>query len=364
MLTLGAPVWVFGLATALAYGPGSLVAYVGGRIADVVGRKRIALLGNSLIPLLAFTGLATSAVPAVALFAGGWWARNFRRGPRRAMLTEVVPPAHRGRAFGLLHAFDVVGGMVAAVLVVLLLTLHVPLRTIFLLALVPLVASTACLAAVRAGAAAPAAKPQPRPQPVNDGATRLYRGIVASAFLFGFSSYSLGFPILTIAQGTRNAGLGVLAYALFQGVSALSALGIGRRKDAGAGALALLGYLIACLGSLGLAASFAWHLGAPGFYGAMVVLGLAIGVIETLEPTVISKVTPAAHAGGGMGALTAARSLGLLVGNLGMALLYQIGPVYAYGYAAMGAVAAGVVLLVWSRTAPSLRGDIGAATAR
>jgi MFS family permease len=58
VLTLGAVDWLFGLATALAYGGGALVAHGGGRLGDRAGHKRVAVLGNSLIPLLAFTGLA------------------------------------------------------------------------------------------------------------------------------------------------------------------------------------------------------------------------------------------------------------------------------------------------------------------
>jgi hypothetical protein len=47
----------------------------------------------------------------------------------------------------------------------------------------------------------------------------------------------------------------VLAYALFLGISALTGLVIGWRQNTGASVLALLGYLVAGLGSVGLALS-------------------------------------------------------------------------------------------------------------
>ena len=353
VLTLRSPAWAFGLVTALSYGPGSLVAYWGGELGDRLGRKRIAILGNSLIPLLSFTGVTANPFAAAALFVTGWWARNFRTPSRRAMLTEVVTRAQEARAFGLLHALDVGGGLLAALLVLALVLLHVSFQIIFLLTVLPLMVSTACLAKVRAGAhrtaIAPARQMSDRTAQ-ND--QRLYRGVIIAAALYGFSSYSIGFPILTVAQGTHQDASGVLAYAVFLGVSAAAGLAMGWRQGTGALVLALLGYLVAGLGSVGLAFAYQLHAGAGGFYAAVALLGVALGVIETLEPTIISRVTPEASRGHGMGMLTAARSLGLFIGNLSMGILYQFSPLYSYGYAALVAVAATIILLSagWRRS--------------
>jgi MFS family permease len=346
VLTLRSPAWTFGLITALSYGPGSLVAYWGGELGDRLGRKRIAVLGNSLIPLLSFTGVLASPFAAAAFFVTGWWARNFRTPSRRAMLTEVVTRAQEARAFGLLHALDVGGGLLAALSVSALVLLHVSFQIIFLLTVLPLMVSTACLAMVRAGAHGAAKVPA---QQVSSRASqndlRLYRGVIIAAALYGFSSYSIGFPILTVAQGTHQDASGVLAYAVFLGISAVVGLIIGWRQNMGAPVLALLGYLVAGLGSMGLAFAYQLHAGAAGFYAAVALLGAALGVIETLEPTIISRVTPEANRGHGMGMLTAARSLGLFTGNLSMGILYEFSPLYSYGYAALVAVAAMLILL-------------------
>jgi MFS-type transporter involved in bile tolerance (Atg22 family) len=82
-----------------------------------------------------------------------------------------------------------------------------------------------------------------------------------------------------------------------------------------------------------------------GFYLPIIVLGFALGVIETVEPTLISRLMPGAKAGQGMGALTGARSVGLFAANLIMGLLYHLTPVDAYGYATLVAILAGVLLL-------------------
>ena len=358
VLDLHGPAWVFGVATALAYGPGAVIGYLGGRLGDRVGRKRIAVTGNALIPLLSFTAIAASVASAIGLFVVGWWARNFRSPARRAMLTEVVKPAQESQAFGLLHALDIGGGLLAAVCALLLIFFGAKFRLIFLLTLIPLIVSTILVGLVRAGGK-PRATAQERREKVADekpSDMRLYRAVLAASALFGFSFYSLGFPILTAAQsaggGTPHAeAAGVLAYVLYLGVSAPTGLIAGGVRRAGGWALAIWGYFAACIGSVVLAVFGAASGGPIGLYVGVIILGLALGVVETLEPTIVSRVTPASRKSRGMGALTAARSIGLFCGNLVMGLLYHFGPAYSYGYAAIVALVAAVILVSagWGR---------------
>lgn len=349
VLRLHAPVALFGLATAVAYGPGAIAGYIGGRVGDRVGRKRTAVWGNAFIPLLALVGLALVPVEAVVLLALGWWARNFRSAPRRAMLTEIVAPADRGKAFGFLHALDIGGGTLAALYAFALVALlAAPYRLVFLVTLVPLVASTVVLAFVRAGqrpASLSVAATDVPAAPTKAADLSVYRGVLVATALYGFSSYSAGFPILTVAQGTHSPALGVLSYVLFLGVSALTGLWAGRRWGDSVRGLALAGYGAAALGSAGIAVSYAFHLGVAGLYVSMAILGFALGVVETLEPTLIARLAPAAKTSGGMGSLTASRSVGLFVANIALGLLYALGPVYSYTYATVVAAAAVWILL-------------------
>jgi MFS family permease len=351
----GAP-WIFGLATAIAYGPGALIAYVGGRLGDRFGRKRIAVLGNALIPLLSFIGLATNVAVAVALFVAGWWARNFRTPPRRAMLTEVVTPEQEGQAFGLLHALDIGGGTLAALIALILVAIGASFKIIFLITLAPLIISTIFVAITNAGTTtaqqAQAAQATPNETVSN---LRLYRGVLIASALFGFSFYSLGFPILTAeGEGYSSGSLihaevaGILAYVLYLGVSAVTGLVTGAIKEAGPRTLASFGYLCAAVGSAILAIAAAVHTGIWGTYLGVIVLGAALGVVETLEPTIVSHVSPEATKSRQMGALTAARSTGLFVGNVIMGLLYTLHPSYSYAYAALIALLATLTLTIAS----------------
>lgn len=360
VLALHQPVWVFAIATAIAYGPGAIFGLLGGRMGDKFGHKRIALTGNLLIPLLSLSGLATGPIAAVALFCGGWWARNFRSPSRRSMMVEAVSAENRTKAFGFLHALDIGGGFLAALGTMLLLLAAIKIKYIFLLTIIPLLMSSVWLMFSRmgrhpalettSGYAASAA-----PVVMSKQHRSLYRRLLIATALYGFSSFSFGFPILTVDQSTHSRPLAVLSYVVFFGVSAATGLIIGRvSKKRSVTALALGGYLTGGLGCIGMA--LVWGTGANEilYYPVVALMGLALGVIETMEPAIISRIIPKGSTGGGMGALTAMRSIGLFAANLVMGLIYQVGAswTYAYAYASLLAIlAAGVALSV--RTAES-----------
>lgn len=109
--------------------------------------------------------------------------------------------------------------------------------------------------------------------------------------------------------------------------------------------LGLLGYLGAALGAGVLAVGYGEHLGLVVLFVGVAVIGFALGIVETLEPTAMSVLRSGSQAGRAMGALSAARSVGTFVGNLVMGLLYGVGAAYAYGYAALVAAIAGVIVL-------------------
>ncbi|EQD52207.1 major facilitator superfamily MFS_1, partial [mine drainage metagenome] len=86
---------------------------------------------------MALAGLTSVPALAIALLVVGWWARNLRSPPRRALLVESVPAQRRGEAFGFLHALDVGGGMLAAGYAFLLLVGGVAYSTILLVTIPP-----------------------------------------------------------------------------------------------------------------------------------------------------------------------------------------------------------------------------------
>ncbi|MCW6159930.1 MAG: MFS transporter [Candidatus Micrarchaeales archaeon] len=344
VITLSTPASAFGLANAIAYGIGSFFGYLGGIVSDRYSDKKVAVLGNLFIPLMSLTGLTVSPTVAIALFAGGWWARNFRTPPRRSLLVGSTTEQNRGRVFGFLHALDIGGGMFSVAMLLLLVAAGVAFRSILLLTVIPLAISTLLLLPAkdirRNGKKA-------KPEPVRSKKGRInrstFRGILLSTALFGFSYYSLGFPILTIAQKSTNL-LGIASYGVYLGVSAITGYWIGSKRLNYVKGLSILGYSLSGIGTAILALGYLYSSSVAILYVGVAILGFALGVIETFEPTIVSFVKGVRELGKGMGALTASRSIGIFMGNLIMGVLYVLSPFYSYSYAAIISVAAGMIM--------------------
>ena len=349
VIYLGAPMWLYGIAEAINYGLGSLMAFLGGLAGDRFGRWRVAVLGNAVIISVSFLGFARYWWQALLIFMVGWWFRNFRTPPRRAMLAEVTDPSERGEAFGLLHALDIAGAALSITYTAVLLFLRFPVEYLLLITAAPLVVSTTLLALVRAGRGA------------NAGSIsmaefrRLGRAlwlIVISTFFFGFSQYSFGFPVITTAEFTHEDYLAVITYGVFLAASSLFGYVFGKSRINEYVGLSFLGYLLGVFASLGFA--LLSPLGVVGIYPAAFLLGVAVAATETFEPTIISKVAPEERMGLGMGLLSFGRSVGIFLANTVMGLLYQIHYSYAYYFAAASSLVSFlIVYLLLMRVVPS-----------
>ena len=373
VLYLHAPAYYLGIVMAFAYGIGSLFAYIGGKLADRLGKKAVALFGNLLITILSFTGFADSALAAGAVFSTGWWFRNFRTPARRAMLGDITKKLDKGKVFGFLNALDIGGGLVAVTYLSFGIFLHIPFSLLFLVTIVPILISSICLALVsykglpdrkpssklnsanakfassiaKRGSIAGGVSGSANAQFVSGSSHRSYYAVLVATALFGLSFYSFSFPVLTVAQQS-NSVLGASSYFVFLIFSALFGYIFGSRiKDMLSG-LALLGYMLAGIGSLVLGLAFSIHANVLVSYFAIALMGIGAGAIETFEPAIISMLRKKSASGSGMGMLTSSRSIGLFFSNLAVGFLYMIGPLFAYSFSAVLAVAAGFVLL-WAR---------------
>ena len=360
VIELKEPAYVYGLLLALSYGVGSLFSLVGGRLGDRYSKKTLSLAGNLLIPLMSISTLFPNVVFIGALFVFGWWARYFRTPTRRAWLVEVSNPDYRSKIFGFLHALDVGGGMIAVIYSIVLVLLNVPLREIIILTIIPLLISSLSLALagtkksegfVAAQNAAQAIKNRSHPQDENRSQDDkrndfVFRMLLLSATLFGFSYYALGFPIVTVAQSQGSAVLGILTFGIYLGVSALAGYSLGSlRSKRPFRTLWSLGYMLAALSSLVIGTSFALHYNLGVYYLGAAGLGFATGSVETFEPVLTSTLVKSSRLSSGMGWLSTSRALGLFVSNIAMGILFAFNEFDSYLYAALAAFVAALILL-------------------
>ena len=327
---LGAPVALYGLAEAINYGIGALFGFFGGLLADSYGAKKMAILGNSLIPLLSLFVFTQNYYIAIVLFSWGWWMRNFRSPPRRALLVGITKEEERQEAYGLLHALDIAGATIAVAYTSLWLFFNLDIKIMMLTTIAYLIISTLFLIPVKE-----VVNKEERMKVKRN--IKLFSGIMVATALFGFGYFSFGFPILTITQRTNEPYLGTSAYLTFLIISSLSGYLIGKMKSNEV-ALLCAGYVTAAIGSL----FFQIFPQLALLFLASSLLGVAVGIVETIEPTIISKIYP--HEGQGMGILLASRSVGLFTGNLVMGLLYNLNLAYVYAFS-VSLIAALIVII-------------------
>lgn len=328
---------------------------VGGRLGDRYGKKRLAIAGNLLIPLMSVSVLFPNVVVVGSLFVLGWWARYFRTPPRRAWLVEVSDPDRRSKIFGFLHALDVGGGMIAVAYSTVLVLVGVPLQQIVLVTAVPLLVSSLALAIANARphvafvvASSRAKEGLEQTQDHEEKTNRfVFRWLLISATLFGFSYYALGFPIVTVAQTQGSAVLGILTFGIYLGVSAIAGYLLGSvRAKRPLRTLWMLGYLLAAASSFVIGSSYAFHYGLGLYYIGAAGLGFATGSVETFEPVLTSTLVKSSKLSSGMGWLSSSRAIGLFTSNVVMGVLFTFSQFGSYLYAAGTAVVAAAILLV------------------
>jgi MFS family permease len=300
---------------------------------------------------MSLSGLFDNVWLCGLFFILGWWARYFRTPARRALLVDVSPSDSRSRVFGFLHALDIGGGIFSALLALFfLLFLHLPIGTIILLSAAPLLISSLLLFFIKRDTLYPIDQPnQGKSQSAEKAEAaqkrKLFLALLVSATFYGFSFYNAGFPVLSAAISHKSGyALGLIAYIVYLGISAISGYALGSRKLRPIRALWGLGYLPSALASLLIGASIFFHLPYLAFYIFVAGLGLGMGAVETFEPTATSFLVKSSNLSRGMGWLSVSRSLGQFISNLVMGIIFSFNQSLAYLYAFAASLVATIVL--------------------
>src|ERR1700733_2023245 len=261
----------------------SLLKLASGVVADRVPRRK---------PLVLFGyGLASAVRPFVALATHPWHVlavrvtdrvgKGIRGSPRDALIADAAGD-RAGRAFGYQSAMDNLGAVGGPLLATALVALHVPLRGVFWIAVVPGAIATAIVVAVREPARvtspSPAASPQAR---VLTPTLTSYLAILA---LFSLGNSSDGFLLLRARSlGLTTAEIPILWAALNASKVGWAWLGGALADRVPRARLIAVGWGVYALVYAGLGEATApWHV-----WALFILYGVFFGLTEPVEKALL-----------------------------------------------------------------------------
>ena len=331
-----------GLLDGIANAVAAVVRLFAGGLSDRIGRRPLMIAGYGLSAAVRpAMGLVVTPLAAVLVRAVDRFGKGIRSAPRDALVTDLVEPQMRGRAFGHIRSMDHAGAALGP-LVAMLFLLAFPgtERMLFLLAVVPgLVTLAVIWRFVRDPPRhAPAARPGLATLSAKQG-----------ALLACVATWSLGAAselfLLRRAEdlGVATAFVPLVWFGIGVAKSAAAAWA-GPLVDRLAPRRALVGgWLAFAAAYAGLACADALPLAIPCMLGVAV----AYGVAEPAERALVASLSPAGRSGAAFGWYTLVQGLMALPAGLLAGWLWDRGPHGpATAFAATAALAATAAVLL------------------
>jgi MFS family permease len=319
-VTLGAPVIALGLIEGMADGVATGLKAWAGIVADRVGEHRKMVragyaLSAASKPLL---GLAPNW-PVFAVFRVSDRAGKAVRGvPRDLMVAEAVPPEDRGRAFGFHRAMDtsgaVIGPLVGLVALAILGEDH--LRPVFLIALVPGLASLALLRSLPKTVRPSGKQWEPGTLPWRGA----FGGFMAVTILFSIGNSSDAFLLLRAHDLGLSTFSVVLAYALYNVVYAALSLPAGIHSDRVGPVRVFTGGLIVFAG---VYAGFAFITSSAGVWPLLAVYGAYMALTDGIVRALVVNLVPDNVRGKALGVHQAATGASVLIAGVTAGVLWD-----------------------------------------
>ena len=343
--TLMASGAIVGLVDGFAQAAQNIVQGFSGAVSDKLQkRKSIALVGYLM------SAVAKPLMGLSTVWQGVFGARlldrlgaGIRSAPRDALIASSVDEANRGRAFGLEGFGDNAGAFLGPLLAVFLLyALHVGIRAIFYLAIIPGLLAFIMVLLVKERPAAVSAKSKIdvslRQFPKN-----YWKYLLATA-LFGLGNSSNAFLILRTQDIGASLETTILIYAAFNLVAALISYPAGALSDTlGRKNVLLTSFIIFLIAYLGFALTQDLLLVAALF----VFYGLYQGIFRAVGKALATDFVPEHLRASAVGWYSTTVGLLQLVASVAAGLLWdRIGHAAVFYYGAVFAVVGSVGLLV------------------
>ena len=320
---LGASPELLGLIEGVAEGGGSILRWMSGALSDRFRRRKpFVVAGYSLAalskPLMGAAGWPLFFAARVLDRVG----KSIRTSPRDALIADSTDAANRGLAFGFHRAMDTCGAVLGPLVVVVLLWLHpkFPLRWLFIIALAPGLAS-AMVALLAVRDIPHEANPQARPPSLWQAYSGSYWILILANAIFTLGNSVDSFLILRSTNLGLNTHSVILAYILFNGVFATTALPFGSLSDRfGRKPIIIGGWLIFA----GVYFGFAAARSSAVVWGLFAIYGLYQALTEGISKAMVTDLVAPHQRGGAIGLFYTITGICQIAANLITGALWSV----------------------------------------
>ena len=350
LVSVGGSAALLGVIEGVADASISFMKLLSGWCSDFIGkRKPFAVIGYFLTAVgVGSFALASSWVHILISRIVAWLGRGTREPPRDALLVDSTEPAYYGRVFGFHRGMDTLGAIAGPALAFFLIK-SMPLRSIFLVALIPSILAFFTIAFLVKEKVKTNNKHTPFIGSIKLLPVR-FRLFLVAVGIFGLGNFADSMLILRATQlltpvkGVVVAGsLAVLLYTFRNIFYATFSFPIGALADKlGKKQLLVFGYLLTGITSLG----FILNTTSILYLGLLFLLaGVAIAITDALERTVAADILPEQVRGTGYGVLATVNGIGDFGSSAIVGLLWSaISPTAGFGYGAVMTITGGLVL--------------------
>ena len=343
--TLKASGSIVGLVEGFAQATQNIVQGFSGALSDKLQKRKGVALAGYLAAAIAKPLMGLSTVWQ-AVFGARLLDRlgtGTRSAPRDALIASSVDKENRGRAFGLEGVGDNAGAFLGPLLAILLLySLHIGIRAVFYLAIIPGLLAFVMVLLVTERPVAVAAKSKIDVS-LRQFPKRYWRYLLVTA-VFGLGSSSNSFLILRTQDIGASLEMTILIYALFNLVAALISYPAGSLSDKwGRKNVLLAAFIIFLIAYLGFALAQNILL-----IGALFVFyGLYQGVFRAVGKAFASDFVPEQLRASGVGWYSTTVGLLQLVASIVAGLLWdRVGHAAVFYYGAIFGLAGSIGLIV------------------
>jgi len=321
--TLGATPIIVGLIEGTADALSSILKLAAGWISDRLPHRKPLIVGGYALAAASRAWISVAAHWPSVLGARllDRTGKGIRSAPRDAMIADVTPFESRGKAFGFQRALDHTGAVIGPLFAIILLdAVHLPLRTVFLIAVIPGAVGVVLLIALLRE------QPHPTTQP-RDLATSQPRNLpppffyaLGSIALFSLANSSDAFLLLQAHAAGVSIGMLPVLWSAHHVIKSLFSTYAGARSDVmGRRNLLVIGWMV--YAAIYFAFPFAKSL--PIFVILFVTYAIPFTLTEGAERAWISDLVPAELRGRSFGFYYLVTGLFVLAGTALFAVLYQ-----------------------------------------